>query len=131
MKIKSLITALMLMFVITVHAQQTQGVLDGKKFNIELKKDGVSDATMTLVFDKSMMDAPQYHSQGFSAATYQAKNASGLQSFRVVCKSDKEGTMTWQGTIKDDQIDGTVVWTKEGGDVVRYTFKGTTDKTNK
>ena len=131
MKMKSLIAVLMLMFVITLHAQQTQGLLDGKKFSIELRKDGTPDATMTLVFDKGMMDALQYHAHGFSAATYQAKTAGGLQTFRVVCKSDKEGTMTWGGTIKDDQIEGTIVWTKEGQDAVRYTFKGTPDKTNK
>lgn len=126
MKIKSFITAGLLLLVMAVHAQQTQNLLDGKKFSIELMKDGTLDSKETLVFDQGMMDPLNCHQYGFIAAKYEGKNSAGMFTWRCVSKSDKEGTMAWQGKITGDKIEGNVSWTKEGQAPINYTFKGTT-----
>ncbi len=131
MKMKSLLTSAILMLAIAVHAQQIQSALDGKKFDITLMKNGTLDSKETLVFDKGMMDPLQCHQYGFAATDYQAKNAAGMSTFRAICKSEKEGTMAWQGKITDGKIDGDVVWTKEGQDAIHYTFKGAEAKAEK
>jgi hypothetical protein len=126
MKMKSFITAGLLLFVIAVHAQQTQNILDGKKFTIELMKGATLDSKETIVFDNGMMDPLDCHQYGFTAAKYEGKNSGGMYTWRVVSKSDKEGTMAWQGKITGDKIGGSVSWTKEGQAAINYTFKGTT-----
>lgn len=131
MKSKSALTVMIVLFVITVHAQQTKNLLDGKKFTIQMMKGGTLDSKETLVFDKGSMDPLECHQYGFTATEYEAKSAAGQYTFRVISKSDKEGTMAWQGKINGDQIDGSVVWTKEGQDPIHYTFKGIADKSEK
>ena len=123
---KSVITAGLLLLVMAVHAQQTQSLLDGKKFSIELMKGGTLDSKETIVFDQGMMDPLDCHQYGFTAAKYEGKNSAGMYTWRAVSKSDKEGTMSWQGKITGDKIEGNVSWTKEGQATINYTFKGTT-----
>ena len=126
MKMKSIITAGLLLIAIAVQAQQTQGLLDGKKFSIQLMKGGTLDSKETIVFDQGMMDPLDCHQYGFTAAKYEGKNSNGMFTWRSVSKSDKEGTMSWQGEITGDKIEGNVSWTKEGQAPINYTFKGTT-----
>lgn len=114
----------MLIISLNVHAQQTQSILDGKKFSIEMMKDGALDSKETLVFEKGSMDPLQCHQYGFTAAAYQAKNTAEAYTFKVITKSEKEGTMAWQGKITGDKIVGMVTWTKAGQDAIHYTFKG-------
>lgn len=131
MKMKSLIIAGLLFVAVAVRAQQAQSMLDGKKFSIELMKGGTLDSKETIVFDKGMMDPLDCHQYGFTAAQYQAKNSGTTYTWRAISKSDKEGTMAWQGTITGDKIEGKVSWTKEGQAAINYTFKGTAIKSEK
>ena len=126
MKMKSCITVCLLLLAIAVRAQQTQSLPDGKRFSIELMKGGTLDSKETIVFDKGMMDPLDCHQYGFTAAKYEGKNSGEMYTWRAVSKSDKEGTMAWQGKITGDKIEGNVSWTKEGQAPVNYTFKGTT-----
>jgi hypothetical protein len=105
-------------------AQELQGPLDGKQFKIELFVGGKSDSKETLIFDKGMMDPVDCHQWGFAATKYEGKKSAEWSSFHATCKSDKEGTMVWQGKITADKIDGTVVWSKSGQDPITYTFNG-------
>jgi hypothetical protein len=126
MKMKSIITAGLLLIAVAVHAQQIQGLLDGKKFSIQMMKGGALDSKETIVFDQGMMDPLDCHQYGFTAAKYEVKNSGGMYTWHVITKSDKEGTMSWQGKITGDNIEGNVSWTKEGQAPINYTFKGTT-----
>jgi len=128
MKIKSLITGMMLLLAITIHAQQTQNLLDGKKFTIQLMQGDKMDSKETIVFDNGMMDPLDCHQYGFTAANYQAKNSGDMLTWVARSKSEKEGTMAWQGKIRGDQIEGSVSWTKPGQATINYTFKGTAVK---
>jgi len=119
-----ILLSITVLFAAKVFAQDAQGPLDGKQFKIELFKDGNSDSKETLVFDKGMMDALECHQWGFTAAKYEGKNSSGVSSFHSTAKSEKEGTMVWQGKITADKIEGTVVWSKSGQDPIKYTFQG-------
>ena len=105
-------------------AQMVQNVLDGRTFAIERSVNGKVDSKETLVFDKGMMDPLDCHQWGFTAATCQAKQSGQMATFRVVCKSEKEGTMAWQGKVTGEVIEGSVVWSKEGQDAINYTFTG-------
>ncbi len=125
MKTTTLILAIILCsFTTALKAQQVMGALDGKSFTIELMKDGKFDSKETLVFEKGMVDPLDCHQYGFTSATYQAKNAAGLTTWAASCKSDKEGTMSWQGKVTGDRIEGTVVWSKDGQSRVNYTYTG-------
>ena len=125
---KSLFTVIIVLFAITVHAQQTQNLLDGKKFTIQLMQGDKTDSKETLVFDNGMMDPLDCHQYGFTAANYQAKNSGAMFTWVAISKSEKEGTMAWQGKITGDQIEGTMSWSKPGQATINYTFKGTVVK---
>ncbi|MCY7409650.1 MAG: hypothetical protein LH473_05200 [Chitinophagales bacterium] len=107
-----------------IKAQQIVGALDGKSFAIELMKDGKLDSKETLVFEKGMVDPLDCHQYGFTSTAYQAKNAAGMSTWAAYCKSDKEGTMSWQGKVTGDRIEGTVVWSKDGQSRINYTYSG-------
>ena len=111
-------------FTTQAFSQQMQAALDGKQYKIELMKDGTLDSKETLVFDQGTMDPLNCHQWGFTTSKYEAKNSGALSTFHVTCKSDKEGTMTWQGKVTGQEIEGTVVWDKTGQNAIRYTFKG-------
>ncbi len=124
MKKKLMLSVLIFLSVLSVHAQQPAGALDGKQYRIELMKDGKADSKESLVFDKGMMDPVQCHQYGFSSSAYQAKNSAGGITFAAICKSADEGTMGWQGKATGDKIEGSVAWMKEGQETVHYTFTG-------
>jgi hypothetical protein len=48
----------------------------------------------------------------------------GPSKFKTEIKSDKEGTMKYDGTSDGVNINGTVSWTKANGDTVTFSFKG-------
>lgn len=112
-------------------SQMVQNPLDGKTFAIELSLNGKVDSKETLVFDKGMMDPLDCHQWGFSASACQAKQSGSMYTFRVISKSEKEGTMAWEGKVTGNSIEGTVVWTKTGQDNINYTFNGKEIKATK
>lgn len=106
-------------------------VLDGKQYKIDLMKDGKLDSKETLVFENGMMDALECHQYGFSATRNNVKQAGDLITFMVISKSEKEGTMNWQGKVTGENIEGSVSWVKQGQATINYTFKGTEVKSQK
>jgi len=129
MKIRSFLVVIALFGCIASYAQQSG--LDGRQFKILLATTGTADTKETLVFDNGMMDPLDCHQWGFTATAYQAKNAAGMSTFRVICKTEKEGTMSWEGKVTGDTIEGSVSWKKEGQAPIYYTFKGTAETTKK
>ena len=100
--------------------------LDGKRFIVDMaeKKEGAEQSKDTLTFTNGSFQSLACIPWGFGAATYTATGETEATGFNAVCTSEKEGTMTWTGTIDGDKINGTTVWTKEGQDPITYVWMG-------
>jgi hypothetical protein len=48
----------------------------------------------------------------------------GPSKFKTEIKSDKDGSMKYEGTADGVNINGTINWTKANGDTVTFSFKG-------
>jgi hypothetical protein len=48
----------------------------------------------------------------------------GPSKFTTSIKSDKDGSIKYEGSADGTQINGTITWTKANGDTVTFTFKG-------
>ena len=57
---------------------------------------------------------------GFAPATYTLENG----AFNIALTSNAHGTQVWTGTRSGQVLNGTLVWTKPDGRVLRYTFTG-------
>lgn len=108
-----------------VQAQSTTNRLDGKKYKIELKKDGTTESVETLIFTSDKLQTPDCNKYGFTEAKAYVKQTEGYISWSSTISSEKEGVMAWQGTVKGDKIEGNCTWRKTGQDAIHYTFSGT------
>ena len=106
-------------------AQEDQKPLDGKNYNIEMYEGKTRDSPQKLSFVEGKMifsDAERY---GFSSEEYKCKQKNdSTWTFLSVSKSKKNGTMTWEGKVVNEKIDGTCIWTRPVENPINYTFKG-------
>ena len=123
---------LLFLFTLTIasplftNAQSNQTPLDGKKYKIELKKDGKIESEETLIFDTGSMKTPEREKLGFKEGTTYVKVTEDYYTWSCTVSNDKVGAMAWQGTVKGDKIEGTCIWRKIGHEPpVKYTFAGT------
>lgn len=100
-------------------------LLDGKTFNGQLgehgQKTGVSD---TLTFSQGQLRSSTGEHDGFQGATYTAKKEGTAIHFEAVLHSEKQGSQRWKGTLKGNELEATMSWTKPQGKPVEYWFKG-------
>ena len=62
---------------------------------------------------------------GFTSDTYKWKQKNDSTfTFLSISKSDKNGSMTWEGKVINDHMEGTCIWTRKVENPVNYTFKG-------
>src|SRR4030095_5404004 len=94
------------------HAQEAKP-LDGKTYMIQMYVGKEKDSGQNLSFDGGTMlfsDAEKY---GFSTEEYKCKQKNDSTfTFVSVSKSQKNGTMTWEGKVMNDRIEGTCIWTR-------------------
>ena len=104
--------------------------LDGKTYTIETTQVGAAKTeTDDLVFAAGTFRSTGCDEYGFAPAAYDTTGGEdGAMAFSVTTKSDKEGTMTWNGNVKGDEIEGTAVWQKAGQDDIAYSYKGSLKK---
>jgi len=114
-----------------VQAQSTTNHLDGKKYKIELKKDGTTESVETLIFTNDKLQTPDCNKYGFKEAKAYVKPTEDYFTWGSTISSEKEGVMAWQGTVKGDKIEGNCTWRKPGQDAIRYSFSGTELKATK
>jgi hypothetical protein len=101
------------------------GYLDGRTFTGETGEKGKAKGNPeTFVFKDKTFDPLDCHRYGFSAAPYTTREEGGRVRFEAETKSDKEGSMRWQGAVQGDTLAGTMVWTKAGQKPIEYWFKG-------
>ena len=99
-----------------------QGKLDGKNFKVMVTEPDQKTYADTLTFKHGSFDSSECAKFGFKPTAYSGDG----ETFTATAKSAKEGTAEWSGTIKGDQVQGKLVWTKAGQPTYTYTFAGTT-----
>jgi hypothetical protein len=118
----------LLVFVISVLsisllAAAQQGALDGKTFAGEMGEKGKEKGDKDeLVFKDGKFTSVACQEYGFGDAPYTSTASGETTTFEADTVSAKEGKMHWSGTVKGDELTGTVVWTKEGQAPTEYWF---------
>lgn len=105
-------------------------VLDGTSWKVNVEPDDMSqkkgekqfDETLTFADGKVSLSAPKV---GFEASPYTiTKTGEKNYTFKAVRSSSGEGSSVWTGIVKGKSLEGKMIWTKNDGAVLTYTFKG-------
>jgi hypothetical protein len=105
-------------------------VLDGTSWKLEVEPDkmaklaGEKDFKETLTFADGnvSLSAPKV---GFEPSDYSVTKAGEKDwTFKAERSSAGEGSSVWTGTVHGDDLRGKLIWTKNDGTVLTYTFKG-------
>src|SRR5262245_25867628 len=103
--------------------------LDGTSWKIHVKPEGITkdrgekDFDETLVFAGGKLMTPESSQLGFDATRYTLiKTGHDDYNFSAEQDGDNSGKYVWTGTIDDEDIKGRLVWTKEDGTVLTYSF---------
>jgi len=111
-------------------ASSKVAVLDGTSWKVNVEPDSMSkdkgekDFKETLTFaDGSVsLSAPKV---GFEASPYEVtKNGEKDWTFKAERASAGQGSSVWTGTVHGGDVEGKLIWTKNDGAVMTYTFKG-------
>ena len=98
--------------------------LDGKTFAGDMAEKGNAKVDKDeLVFKDGKFSSAACEQYGFGGAPYTAAVSGDTTTFEADTVSAKEGKMKWTGTLKGDELTGTVMWSKEGQAPVEYWFK--------
>ncbi|MBA2422789.1 MAG: hypothetical protein H0V61_06150 [Chitinophagales bacterium] len=112
-------------FISLTNAQMKSGLLDGKKYSVEMYVGKEKDTHEQLSFSNGIMDFLQSTKYGFVPDEYKFKQKNdSTYTFLTISRSKKNGVMTWEGKIVNDDIEGTCIWTRLVENPVNYTFKG-------
>jgi hypothetical protein len=103
--------------------------LDGRSFSVELTETNKNEATRDeLIFKDGTFFSTECEKYGFTPASYDSRSKDGAILFKSALTSGKEGKTEWEGSVKGDEITGTMFWSKEGQEPIIYTYKGTITK---
>lgn len=94
--------------------QATTGLLDGKTFvgpTGEKGKQAKGDDE--LRFENGKLFSVGCAKWGFGEGVYNARVEGDRIHFEAVTLSPKHGQIVWEGTVIDDTIDATYIWTKK------------------
>jgi len=105
-------------------------VLDGTSWKVDVKPDDMSKdkgekdfkETMTFADGNVSLSAPKV---GFGASPYTVTQAGEKDwTFKAERSTGGEGSSVWTGTVHEKDVEGKLIWTKNDGSVLTYTFKG-------
>jgi hypothetical protein len=95
-------------------AVPTVSLLDGKTFVAQSGEKGKQASNKdTIVFRDGRFLSEGCSPFGFKDAPYQATVDGAAIRFHTETHSPTHGTMVWDGTVKDNVIEATSVWTRE------------------
>jgi hypothetical protein len=78
-----------------------------------------------LNFNGGKLTSTQMQKNGFKTTAYDDDTRGRTTAtFTAEAKSDKGGTMKWNGTITGPEIRGDLEWTKPDGKVIHYSYTG-------
>lgn len=90
------------------------GMLDGRRYAGPIGQKGMeSDHGDVLVFENGTFLSEGCSKWGFEAAPYTVTTEENVPIFRAETTSRTHGAMVWEGRIKGDSLEGTMVWTKK------------------
>jgi hypothetical protein len=88
--------------------------LDGKTFVAQSGEKGKQESNKDIiVFHNGIFLSEGCSPFGFKDAPYQATVDGAAIRFHTETHSPTHGTMVWDGTVKDNAIEATSVWTRE------------------
>ena len=105
-------------------------VLDGTSWKVNVEPDSMAKdkgeaqfkETLTFAEGNVSLSAPKV---GFWASPYSVTKAGEKDwTFKAERTSAGEGSSVWTGTVRGDDLEGKLIWTKNDGAVFTYTFKG-------
>ena len=111
-------------------ANEKVAVLDGTSWKVDVKADsmthekGEKDFKETLTFADGniTLSAPKV---GDAASPYSVtKKGEKDYTFKAERDTSGEGTSVWTGDVHGNDIEGKMIWTKNNGTVLTYSFKG-------
>lgn len=101
------------------------GKLDGKIYIVQLMEPGKSPVLDSLIFRWGTFRSTACMAYGFGKGNYKTLWFDNSTTFSSKTASDSEGTMLWKGSVQNNQIQGTVVWTKKNQEKpLELTFSG-------
>ena len=105
-------------------------VLDGTSWKINVEPDEMTQKTGEKQFNETLtfadgnvsLSAPKV---GFESSPYTlTKTGEKDYTFKAVRSSSGEGGSVWTGIVKGKSLEGKLIWTKNDGAVLTYTFNG-------
>ena len=105
-------------------------VLDGTSWKIDVEPDAMAQdkgekqfkETLTFAGGNVTLSAPKV---GFGTSPYTVTKVGEKDyTFKAERTSAGEGASVWTGTVHDNNLEGKLIWTKNDGAVLTYTFKG-------
>jgi hypothetical protein len=105
-------------------------VLDGTSWKVEVEPDAMAKEkgekqfkeTLTFADGSLSLSGPKV---GFEASPYTMSKAGEKDwTFKAERGTEGEGSSVWTGTVHGNNLEGKLIWTKNGGAVLTYTFKG-------
>ncbi|HSC33822.1 MAG TPA: hypothetical protein VLG45_00985 [Thermodesulfobacteriota bacterium] len=114
---------------ISIDAASADDSLDGRSFSVELTEANKNETTKDeMIFKDGTFFSAECEQYGFTPAPYESRSKDGAVMFKSTLTSGKEGKTEWEGSVKGDEISGTMFWSKEGQDPIIYSYKGTIKK---
>lgn len=111
-------------------ANEKVAVLDGSSWKVDVKPDsmaldkGEKDFKETLTFgDGNITLSTPKVGDGASPYTVTKKGEKDY-TFKTERDTTGEGNSVWTGDVHGNDIEGKMIWTKNNGSVLTYTFKG-------
>ena len=112
-------------------ATERVAVLYGTSWKVDVEPDNMAQSkgekqfkeTLTFADGNITVSAPKV---GFEATPYSVTKA-GEKDFTFTASrtSTGEGNSVWTGNVHGNNLEGKLIWTKNDGSVLTYTFKGT------
>lgn len=104
--------------------------LDGTSWKLDVEPDAMAQdkgekqfaGTLTFADGFVTLSASKV---GFEPSPYTVSKAGERDlTFKAERTSAGEGRSVWTGTVKGKNLDGKLIWTKNDGSILTYTFKG-------
>lgn len=102
------------------------GGMDGTAWDVKVSRDSVFSIPRheTIVFEQGRMKVDG-KLPPFQSCLYKADSAVDADAvWNASATSEESGTVSWQGLVRGDRIEGVAVWWTKDGRQKRYVFKG-------
>ncbi|MFA6028901.1 MAG: hypothetical protein WC969_03500 [Elusimicrobiota bacterium] len=103
--------------------------LEGTAWEVQVKSDALFSCRRkdTLIFKDGLLTVASCAAEGVAPSSYgsEREGAGGAASWQAALHREGRGTWQWQGVMRGDAVEGSVLRTLPDGKVRRYRFTGT------